>query len=168
MTRKTLLRREIRPGVLGVLGLLSAGAILTGCGTDYEGTEERAAERARGWARAVEESLAEVASRNDAPTGQALVEAVRDIVPAYSGHAVTFELSLLSDVEASLKMAFDGSAESGGGGTYYQFLARLCVEYRVRPGADEPVTVSDTRCPRELLEPTGPTQKADRIISLED
>ena len=154
---------------LGATALV-AGALFAvgGCGTDYDGTEARAAEQARETARAVEKTLTEVVLVADPPTGQLLVDAVRQNVPDSYGRIQIFDLSQLDEDEVSLKVAFDGSAESGGGGTYYQFLARLCVEYRVRSGADPGVTVEDTRCSPELLEPTGPTQKADRTIGLED
>jgi hypothetical protein len=153
------------------VGVLFAGVLAgtASCGTDYEGTEERAAESARASARAVEESLAGVVvSGEEAPIGEALLQAVREQIPDSSGRIVLFDLAAISDDEVSVKVAFDGLAESGGGGTYYRFLARLCVEYRVRGGDAHRVTTADTRCSPELLEPTGPTQKADRTIGLED
>jgi hypothetical protein len=147
---------------------LVVALVLAGCGTDYEGTEDRAADRAREWARSTQEALADAVAANGEVEGQALLDLVGETVQDRQRHVTTFGLALESADEAILGVAFDGRAESGGGGTYYQFLARLCVEYRVRPSADEPVTAADTRCPQELLEPTGPTQKADRTISLAD
>ena len=155
-----------RAGVaMSFVGVLAGTA---SCGTDYDGTEERASDIARASARAGEATLAEVVSGPNAPTGEALVQAVRDQVPDSPGRIVPFEVTPISDDEVSVKVAFDGHDESGGGGTYYQFLARLCVEYRVRGGDDPGVTTADTRCSPELLEPTGPTQKADRTIGLDD
>jgi hypothetical protein len=148
--------------------VLGVCLVTTGCGTDHAGTRARAADEARSTARAVEDALLDVVEVPRPPIGEALLSAVRAHVQDSSDRIYVFGSELVDEDLVQLDVAFDGLHESGGGGASYQYLARLCVEYRIRSGDDPGVTVTDTRCSTELLEPTGPTHQADRTISLED
>jgi hypothetical protein len=150
--------------VVAALVVLAVAA----CGTDRQGTEDRAAEEARTTAQAVQDALLDVVEVPGPPTGNALLSAVQAQVQDSTDRIYVFGSELVDEDVVHLDVAFDGFDESGGGGSAYQFLARLCVEYEIRSGEDPGVTVSDTRCSEDLLEPTGPTHKADRTIGLED
>jgi hypothetical protein len=151
--------------------LLGAGLLVVavaGCGTDYDGTRERAEERAAAYAYDVEGALRDLVADGRAPTGGQLLALVRTEFPGQGRLSYVFGEEVLPDGAVSYAMAFDGFDESGGGGTSHQHLARLCVEYVVRGGRDPGVTMADTECSEDLLQPTGPTQKADATFPLPD
>lgn len=102
----------------------------------------------------------------EAPRGRALLSTVRRQIQDVPDLVYVID-SQASGEDVRLRVAFDGSDESGGGGTYYRFVARLCVEYRITGGPDASVTVQDTRCPEDLLRPRTPTPAADGTVSLE-
>ena len=67
-----------RPARL-VAGLLTLA--LTGCGIDYDGTRERAEERAAAYAYDIEDSLRDLVADGRAPTGDRLLALIRTEFP---------------------------------------------------------------------------------------
>jgi hypothetical protein len=148
-----------------LLGLLTATVGAAGCATDYEGTRETAADRARAFAHAAEDRLVDVAS-TDALTGSALLTAVAQAVP--EDEAVIYGLEQVDDDTVTVRAAFDGSAQSGGGGSYYSFLARVCAQFVVTSGADPDVLTADTECDQADLDAVGKVAGANEVITFDD
>ena len=146
--------------------VLAVGWAASACGTDYEGTQQRAADDARSLARSVERQLEDLVTAGDAPREGELLTAVRQQVTYIPDLVYVIESRAVDD-GVRLRVAFDGTDESGGGGTYYRFVARLCVEYRIVGGRGAGVTVEDASCPEELLNPRAPTPAADGTVSLD-
>lgn len=113
-------------------------------------------------------TLQRLAGEPDAPTGAALVAAVQREVPDDVNRIDLYEVTLVSPEEATVRVAFDGVAETGGGLDYERVEVRLCVEYVVVTSASgRGVSMSDTECSQELIEGSGPTRKPDRVITLD-
>jgi hypothetical protein len=153
---------------LWFLGGVSVALLLSGCGTDYQGTRAAAETSAAARAYDLEDALDHLVADGTAPTGEGLLSLIQDEFPDSPGVVALYRGDVRPDGSVRISAALDGSAFSGGGGTYTDYLARVCVEYRVRGGQHPDVDMSDTRCSDDLLEPTGPTQRADATVTLDD
>ena len=151
--------------------LLGAGllvAAVAGCGTDYDGTRERAEDRAAAYAYDVEGALRDLVADGRAPTGGQLLALVRTEFPGQGRLSYVFGEEVLPGRRGELR---DG-------------LRRFRRERRRRHLSPAPratlrrvrgpwragsgVTMADTECSDDLLQPTGPTQKVDATFPLPD
>ncbi len=142
-----------RAAVLAILCLcLSLG--VTGCGSPAEKAREQAAGAVRAKAFSLRDDLA-AAARGSSGTAQ--LEAVRKALPdvalspAAEGNGVT------------VSGALTARAETGGGLTYEQSVARLCLTYRIEAGSGH-TDVSDAPCPPDV----DTRAPADRDVLLAD
>ena len=157
--------RRVRLAVLGSAG--AAGLLLAGCGwtTDYAGDRDRA--RARASAEHARSNLGELVESSTPPTGPGLLNAVREAIPEEFDKVVVFDQELITDETARIGVAFDGVSQSGGGGTYNSFRARVCAEFTVTGGSDPELDTQDTAC-GDRSDDGARTLPAAQVVSLDD
>jgi hypothetical protein len=67
-----------------------------------------------------------------------------------------------------VKVAFDGSDESGTGGAYLSYTARVCVEFTVTSGDDAGLETRDTACDDDYINRTRWLGRAGEVVSIND
>lgn len=149
--------------VAAVAALLCASACGSVAPAARPSASEVAADRARAAERSLRSALTGVATATPAPRGAALLRAASALAASTGDVRYRYGATLAGDGSVRLLVAFDGTAQTGGGLSYEQARARLCVRYRVTPGT---VTVRDAGCSEALRRPTGATPKADEFVTL--
>lgn len=143
-------------GSRGVFIALCAVGAVAGCGlhlgTDRAGVRDRAVDEARTTVGYLEERLEAIASADDGPTGRRLLASVQEVMPDDPGEVRVYQLDQPDERTVRLDVAVDGQDESGGGGSYYSFRARVCVRFVVVAGDDPEVGAEDIECRQEDLE----------------
>lgn len=149
---------------IGVFLALAAA----GCTTDHDGARDRAVERALAGAKDAEAQLEDMVEAPDLPRGDGLLEAVRQEVPDDFGNVLTFSQDVVSDETVKVEVAFDGHDQSGSGGTYLDFTARVCVEFTVTTGVSPGLTTRDTACDQAYFDRTRWLGAAGEVVSVDD
>lgn len=144
--------RRVASGWRGAGVLVVLCLILAACGSPAETARQEAVSAVRAKAFALGEDLAEAARGS---SGQTQVEAVRKGLP---------DLALVATAEGDgvvVSGAVTARGESGGGLSYEQFVARLCLTYRIQAQSGR-TEVSDAACPPDV----GTRAPADRTVPL--
>ena len=136
----------LRGAVVLVVGCLSVAA----CGSSAEKARQESVSAVRAQAFALGEDLAAAARGS---SGSTQLEAVRKALP---------DLALVATAEGDgvvVSGAITARGESGGGLSYEQFVARLCLTYRIQAQSGH-TEVSDAACPPDV----GTRAPADRTV----
>jgi hypothetical protein len=127
---------------------------LAACSSPTESARQEAVSAVRANAISLRDNLAAAARET---SGKTQLEAVRTALP---------DLALVATAEGDgviVSGAITARGESGGGLSYEQFVARLCLTYRIQANSGR-TEVSDAPCPPEV----DTRAPADRDVSLED
>ncbi|HEY0169101.1 MAG TPA: hypothetical protein VGB75_18795 [Jatrophihabitans sp.] len=139
--------------VLVVL-VLALGLSAAACGSPAQNARQEAVSAVRAKAFSLREDLAAAARGS---SGKAQLEAVAKALP---------DLALVARAEGEAVIvsgAITAGGESGGGLSYEQFVARLCLTYRIQAMSGH-TEVSDAACPSGV----GALAPADRDVRLGD
>lgn len=109
----------------------------SGCSSSAENARETAVSAARSHAVGLREHLADAARGR---SGDAQVDAVRQVLTG------VWRVATADDAHVIVTGALTGRGMSGGGLTYEDFAARLCLRYRISPVSGD-TEVSDIACP---------------------
>ncbi|WP_269168045.1 hypothetical protein [Modestobacter sp. VKM Ac-2977] len=154
------------PAAVSIVVCLALAA--AGCTTDHDGARDRAVEQVLAGANDAKAQLEDLVEAPDLPRGDGLLDAVRQEVPDDYGNVLTFSQDVVSDETVKVKVAFDGHDQSGSGGTYLDFTARVCVEFTVTTGMSPGLTTRDTACDQAYFDRTRWLGAAGEVVSIED
>ncbi|MBM6404556.1 hypothetical protein JQN72_09920 [Phycicoccus sp. CSK15P-2] len=138
--------------VAGVVAVVITILLAGGCASPREQAREDATSAVRDSAEALRSRIAAAAAGT---AGADQLEAVRAVLPDQPLEAASEGPGVV--VTGSLT----ARSEAGGGLSYEQFVARLCLRYTVREGSGE-TSVADAPCPAG-----GDVPPADGVVTLD-
>ncbi|MBM7790367.1 hypothetical protein [Tenggerimyces flavus] len=137
------------------------------CASPREDATDAATEQVRTSAYGTRDLLQDLVSDPDAPRGQALLDHVLYHFPG-GEDVITFTKQVGPDGTLTLRTAFHTRRQYGGGLSYDDVVARLCVEFTAAPGPPAVVNVRDTDCAATLPRATGNSGNVDLTVTRDD
>lgn len=153
-----------RPGqaVISVAALLTAWLVLSACTSPEEEATAKATDAVREQARDAQDSIAWTLNGGGI-NGDPLSTRLRHA----ASPGEVFGDQLLPDGIVQLDVAFTERRSAGGGLTYTDVTARLCIRYTGRAGSGADVVMTDVECSNNI--PDNPNAPNVNItVGLED